>query len=132
MIFFLFLITIVYCYYTIHTYYFSAYYYYYLYECLFALLKHKYLVLNSRCLAKDIALSVSGMLILKTFYDIVLLSSISQNVCLYPLFNASNVIGQILDTLYIIAPKLLYGQKVCDLADLLTPLAIHTLLYSRK
>ena len=31
-----------------------------------------------------------------------------------------------------IAPKLLYGRKECDLAELLTPLAIHTLLYSRK
>ena len=31
-----------------------------------------------------------------------------------------------------IAPKLLYGRKICDLAELLTPLAIHTLIYSRK
>ena len=31
-----------------------------------------------------------------------------------------------------IAPKLLYGRKECDLATLLTPLVIHTLLYSRK
>ena len=31
-----------------------------------------------------------------------------------------------------IAPKLLYGRKECELGDLLTPLATHTLLYSRK
>ena len=31
-----------------------------------------------------------------------------------------------------IAPKLLYGRKECDLATLLTPLVIHTLLYSCK
>ena len=31
-----------------------------------------------------------------------------------------------------IAPKLLYGRKECDLGELLTPLAIHTLLYSHK
>ena len=35
-------------------------------------------------------------------------------------------------TLCTIAPKLVYGRKECDLADLLTPLVIHTLLYSRK
>ena len=31
-----------------------------------------------------------------------------------------------------IAPKLLYCRKECDIATLLTPLVIHTLLYSRK
>ena len=31
-----------------------------------------------------------------------------------------------------IAPKLLCGREICDLAELLTSLAIHTLLYSRK
>ena len=33
---------------------------------------------------------------------------------------------------FTIAPKLLYGRKICDLAELLTPLATHTLLYSRS
>ena len=31
----------------------------------------------------------------------------------------------------IIAPKL-YARKECNLAELITPLAIHTLFYSRK
>ena len=31
-----------------------------------------------------------------------------------------------------IAPKLLYGRKMCDLTELLTPLATYNLLYSRK
>ena len=31
-----------------------------------------------------------------------------------------------------IAPKLLYGRKECDLAEPLTPLTIHNLLYPRK
>ena len=38
----------------------------------------------------------------------------------------------VLVTLCTIAPKLLYDRKECDLAELLTPLATHTLLYSRS
>ena len=30
------------------------------------------------------------------------------------------------------APKFLYGRKICDLAEVRTPLVTHTLLYSRK
>ena len=42
------------------------------------------------------------------------------------------LISKMKEHLATIAPKLVYGRKECDLATLLTPLAIHTLLYSRK